>query len=141
MAGDQDLPRSAAHPLYSRLNQILDQHHFDRFVEGLAGDSTPRRAVRGCRPAAFSAAADRLFRRVGRRARDRVAYSGLVCAARVLGLVLPDPPPDHSTISRTRRLIDLETHEAVFTWMVQRLAAGALGQGRFHHGLLARGIA
>ena len=28
-----------------------------------------------------------------------------------LGLLLPDAPPDHSTISRTRRLIDLETHE------------------------------
>src|SRR5262245_13312881 len=39
-----------------------------------------------------------------------------------LGLVLPDAPPDHSTISRTRRLIDLETHEAVFTWILQRLA-------------------
>ena len=32
-----------------------------------------------------------------------------------LGLVLPEAPPDHSTISRTRRLIDLETHHAVFT--------------------------
>jgi transposase len=31
-----------------------------------------------------------------------------------LGLVLPEAPPDHSTISRTLRLIDLETHEAVF---------------------------
>src|SRR5678816_1927169 len=31
----QDLPRSAAHPFYTRLNQILDQHDFDRFVEGL----------------------------------------------------------------------------------------------------------
>jgi hypothetical protein len=39
-----------------------------------------------------------------------------------LGLVLPEATPDHSTISRTRRLIDLETHEAVFTWMLQRLA-------------------
>jgi transposase len=39
-----------------------------------------------------------------------------------LGLVLPEAPPDHSTISRTRRLIDLETHQAVFTWMLQRLA-------------------
>ena len=32
-----------------------------------------------------------------------------------LGLELPGAPPDHSTISRTRRLIDLETHEAIFT--------------------------
>jgi len=31
----QDLPRSAAHPFYVRLNQILDQHDFDRHVEGL----------------------------------------------------------------------------------------------------------
>jgi hypothetical protein len=31
----QDLPRSAAHPFYARLNQILDEHDFDGFVEGL----------------------------------------------------------------------------------------------------------
>ena len=43
-----------------------------------------------------------------------------------LGLVLPEAPPDHSTVSRTRRLIDLETHEAVFTWMLQCLADAGL---------------
>jgi hypothetical protein len=26
--------------------------------------------------------------------------------------------PDHSTISRTRRLIDLETHRKVFLWVL-----------------------
>jgi transposase len=31
----QDLPRSVAHPFYARLNQILDQHDFDGFVESL----------------------------------------------------------------------------------------------------------
>ena len=31
----------------------------------------------------------------------------------VLGLALHEAPPDHSTVSRTRRLIDLETHQAV----------------------------
>src|SRR5438477_8596797 len=31
-------------------------------------------------------------------------------------------PPDHSTISRTRRLIDVETHQAVFRWVLQLLA-------------------
>jgi len=44
--------------------------------------------------------------------------------------VLPDAPPDHSTISRTRRLIDLETHQAVFTWMLQRLADAGLVKGK-----------
>ena len=46
-----------------------------------------------------------------------------------LGVVLPDAP-DHSTISRTRRLIDVETHEAVFTWMLQRLADAGLVKGK-----------
>ncbi len=31
----QDLPRSAAHPFYARLNQILDQADFDGYVEAL----------------------------------------------------------------------------------------------------------
>jgi len=47
-----------------------------------------------------------------------------------LGLVLPDAPLDHSTISRTRRLIDLETHQAVFTWMLQRVADAGLVKGK-----------
>jgi transposase len=42
----QDLPRSAAHPFYARLNQIFEQHGFDGYVEGLcerfyAGDGRP----------------------------------------------------------------------------------------------------
>ena len=41
-----------------------------------------------------------------------------------------EPPPDHSTVSRTRRLIDLETHQAVCTWVLQRLADAQLVQGR-----------
>src|SRR5207342_211740 len=47
-----------------------------------------------------------------------------------LGLELHEAPPDHSTISRTRRLIDLETHQAVFTWMLQRLADAGLVTGK-----------
>jgi hypothetical protein len=41
----QDLPRSAAHPFYRRLNQILDKHDFDGYVEGLCTDSTPTRSA------------------------------------------------------------------------------------------------
>jgi Transposase domain (DUF772) len=47
-----------------------------------------------------------------------------------LGLMLPDAPPDHPTISRTRRLIDLETHRAVFTWVLTRLGEAGLVEGK-----------
>src|SRR5215510_7898293 len=47
-----------------------------------------------------------------------------------VGLGLETAAPDHSTISRTRRLIDVETHRAVFTWVQGQLAAAGLLKGR-----------
>jgi hypothetical protein len=52
----EDLPRTAAHPFYTRLNHILEQHDFDEYVEGLcvrcyAEDGLPglpRGATSGC---------------------------------------------------------------------------------------------
>jgi IS5 family transposase len=43
---------------------------------------------------------------------------------------LDEQVPDHSTISRTRRLIDVETHRAVFTWVQQRLVEAGLLKGK-----------
>jgi hypothetical protein len=51
----QDLPRSAAHPFYARLNQILDQHDFDGFVEGLCRRFYADEGGPGCRRGAISA--------------------------------------------------------------------------------------
>ena len=47
-----------------------------------------------------------------------------------LGLALDEGAPDHSTISRTRRLMDVETHEQVFTWVLERLASEGLLLGK-----------
>ena len=47
-----------------------------------------------------------------------------------LGLPVQEAPPDHSTIARTRRLIDLETHRAVFTWVQVRLVEAGLLKGQ-----------
>jgi hypothetical protein len=41
----QDLPRSAAHPFYARLNQILDQHDFDPIAADAPGRRTQRPAT------------------------------------------------------------------------------------------------
>jgi len=38
--------------------------------------------------------------------------------------------PDHSTISRTRRLLDLETHQAVFSWVLGVLDGAGLIRGK-----------
>jgi transposase len=40
---------------------------------------------------------------------------------RFLGIAIDEHTPDHCTISRTRRLIDVETHRKVFFWVLERL--------------------
>src|SRR5215207_3224166 len=126
----QDLPRGAAHPFYTRLNQILDEHGFDEYVQGLCQRFYADIGRPGLPPGHYF----RLLligyfegldaeRAIAWRAADSFALREF------LGLVLPDATPDHSTISRTRRLIDLETHRAVFTWVLQRLADAGLVKG------------
>ena len=44
-------------------------------------------------------------------------------------IALDENVPDHSTISRTRRLIDIETHQAVFQWVLAVLAEKNLLKG------------
>ena len=47
-----------------------------------------------------------------------------------LDLDVTEASPDHSTLSRTRRLIDVETHEAVFAWVLERLSEAGLVRGK-----------
>ncbi|HVR25628.1 MAG TPA: transposase [Candidatus Polarisedimenticolia bacterium] len=47
-----------------------------------------------------------------------------------VGIGLEEYTPDHSTISRTRRLIDLDTHREVFGWVLSLLADRGLLKGK-----------
>src|SRR5215218_5419955 len=46
-----------------------------------------------------------------------------------LRLGLRDPAPDHSWLSKTRSRLPLEVHEAVFAWVLERLAEHGLIRG------------
>src|SRR5262249_43717204 len=112
-----DLPVSPGHPFYARLNTILDEAGFDRFAETecqefyapvMGRRTLPRgRSFRLLRVGYFEGLDSE--RGIAGRAGDSLAGGQFV------GLGLDTPAPDHSTISRTRRLIALETHRAVFT--------------------------
>jgi transposase len=56
--------------------------------------------------------------------------SGSLAIRSFLRLPVDESPPDHTTISRTRRIIDLESHRAVFTWVQQRLVTAGLLKGK-----------
>lgn len=126
------LPRSAAHPFYEQLNQLLDANRFDEFVE-----SHCKRfyATKMGRPSLPPGMYFRLLllgyfegldseRGIAWRAADSLGLR------RFLGIALDEDAPNHSTISRTRRLIDLETHQQVFFWVLQRVAQAGLLKGK-----------
>jgi transposase len=127
-----DLPTAASHPFYARLNPLLHDAGFDGFVETTCAAFYA--ATMG-RPGLAPGIYFRLLlvgyfegldseRGIAWRAADSLTLRDF------LGLTLPEAPPDHSTISRTRRLIDLETHRAVFTWVLQRLGDAGLVKGK-----------
>src|SRR3989454_9418235 len=126
------LPKGASHPFYRRLNQLLEESHFDEFVEGRCQRFYAKK--RG-RPSLVPGVYFRLLligyfegidseRGMAWRANDSLALR------RFLRVGLEESPPDHSTISRTRRLIDVETHREVVTWVVGVLAEKGLLKGQ-----------
>ena len=127
-----ELPATGGQPFYQRLNQVLDTHAFDAFVEEQCAAFYA--STIGC-PSLMPGTYFRLLligyfegidseRGIAWRTADSLALRGF------LGLGLDETPPEHSTISRTRRLIDVETHRAVFTWILQVLATADLIKGK-----------
>ena len=111
-----DLPQGGGHPFYERLNQILNAAGFDAFVEQLCAPFSARMGRPSLAPGRYV----RLLlvgyvegldseRAIAWRAADSLSLRSFLRPAP------PSAPPDHSTISRTRRLLSIETHEAVFT--------------------------
>ena len=126
-----DLPQTAAHPFYRRLNELLDEHGFDDFAEQRCEkfyaahmgrpSLTPGSYFR-CLLIGYLEGIDS-ERGIAWRLADSISLR------RFLAIELDESTPDHSTISRTRRLIDVETHRQVFTWVLQLLAKQGLLKG------------
>jgi len=126
------LPQSAAHPFYAKLNEVLAGWKFDAFVEERCASFY--KGKRG-RPSLAPGIYFRLLllgffeaidseRGIAWRCADSLSIRSFV------GLALDEPSPDHSTISRNRRLIDKETHAEVFQWVLKVLADYDLISGK-----------
>jgi transposase len=127
-----DLPTPPGHPFYERLNTVLGTHGFDGFVEGLCQQFY---ALTMGRPSIPPGVYFRMLlvgyfegldseRGIAWRVADSIALRSF------LGYALTETTPDHSTVSRTRRLFDLETHQEVFIWVLRVLAKEGLLKGK-----------
>lgn len=127
-----ELPAAPGHPFYSRLNEILDKADFDKFCEDACANFY--HATLG-RPSL----APGLYFRVmtigffeGLDSERGIAWrlADSLTLRQFLSIGLDEDTPDHVTISRTRRLIDGQTHQRIFTWVLEQLAQDGLVKGK-----------
>ncbi len=126
-----ELATAPGHPFYKRLSQVLDGEKFDEFCER---ECAQFYADHNGRPSLTPGIYFRLLlvgyfegidseRGIAWRVADSLGLR------QFLSFGLDEQTPDHSTISRTRRLMDVDTHQAVFQWVLQVLAEKKLLKG------------
>jgi transposase len=127
-----ELVNGPAHPFYKRVNELLEAGRFDEFAEK---ECARFYAENNGRPSVTPGIYFRLLlvgyfegidseRGIAWRAADSMGLR------KFLGVGLDEQTPDHSTISRTRRLIDVETHRKVFFWILELLRDQGLLKGK-----------
>jgi len=120
------------HPFYQRLNKVLNEAGFDAFCEQQCREFYHRKLGR---PSLAPGVYFRMLligffegieseRGIGWRVADSLSLR------RFLNYGLEEATPDHVTISRTRRLLDEATHQAVFTWVLTEVARRGLLKGK-----------
>lgn len=130
--GSDEVVNSPANAFYDRLNQILDEHNFDRNVEQLC-----RRYYKGGkgRPSItpgvyFRSLLLGYFEGIDSERGIAWRLADSLSMRKFIAYTLTEETPDHSTISRTRRLYALETHKAVFRWVLKILCEAGLVEGK-----------
>ena len=128
MVGWAELPRSPGHAFYDRLQAVLVEAGFDGFAEGQCARHYAGKQGRPSLPPG------RYFRMhlVGyfegihseRGLEWRCADS--LSLREFLRLDPIERVPDHSWLSKTRSRLPLEVHEAIFAWVLRRLAEHGL---------------
>jgi len=119
-------------PFYTRLNQVLVEAGFDRWVEQRCAAFYAEEVGRpGIPPGVY-------FRMLmigymeGIDSERGIAWrcADSLSLREFLGCDLTRRTPDHSTLSVIRGRIDVETHQEVFVWILQRLAERGLLKGK-----------
>ena len=126
-----EMPRSPGHAFYDRLQAELVAAGFDGFVEGLCAAHYAARRGRPSLPPGryFRMLLVGYFEGIDSERGLEWRCADSLSLREFLRLGERERVPDHSWLSRTRSRLPLEVHDAVFTWVLQRLAERGLVKG------------
>ena len=127
-----EIASAPSHPFYRRLNQLLEGEKFDEFVEGLCAKFYARKYGRpSLTPGIyFRSLLIGYFEGIDSERGIAWRLADSLALRQFVAIGLDESTPDHSTISRSRRLIDVETHREVFGWVLGLLADRGLIKGK-----------
>jgi transposase len=127
-----ELPTAPGHPFYSRLSAVLEKADFDRFCEkSCAGFYHAKLGRPSLAPGLyFRIMMIGFFEGIDSERGIAWRLADSLTLRQFLSIGLDEQTPDHVTISRTRRLIGAETHQRIFTWVLERLAQSGLIKGK-----------
>lgn len=125
------LPRTAGHPFYEKLNQLLSEAGFDRFVEGLCAAHYAKVGRPSIPPGVY-------FRMLfvgyfeGLDSQRGIAWrcSDSLALKTFLGYGLTDSTPEHSSLTYIRQRLPEVIYEQVFTFVLQIAHDKKLLKGR-----------
>ena len=127
-----DLAEAPGHPFYKKLSEVLENASFDEFCEGLCRKFYHEKLGRP------SLAPGMYFRVMligffeGIESERGIAWrlADSLCLRQFLRIGLDERTPDHVTISRTRRLLEENTHQEVFDWVLRQVSRAGLLRGK-----------
>lgn len=127
-----ELPKSAGHVFYEKLNELLVKSGFDRFVEDLCRRYYDQQMGRpGIPPGVyFRMLLVGYFEGIGSQRGIAWRCADSLSLRSFLGVALGKSTPDHSSLTRVRDRLPLEVHTAVFRFVLQVVADAGLLKGK-----------
>ena len=126
-----ELPRSPGHPFYRKLNELLDEAGFDRFVEGACSAHYAKPGRRSIPPGVyFRMLFVGYFEGIDSQRGITWRCSDSLSLREFLLLGPEDRVPDHSSLTVIRKRLPLEIYDEVFVFVLQMMREAGLVEGR-----------
>lgn len=126
-----EVPRSAGHVFYEKLNELLHDAGFDVWLEGLCESYYSNTGRRSIPPGVyFRMLLVGYFEGLGSQRGIAWRCSDSLSLRSFLGLSLTDSSPDHSSLTRIRDRLPMDVHHEVFRFVLRVASEHGLIQAK-----------